>query len=422
MKGEWNESVAAFNDGLSRQIDERREQLVELCGRLVAASSENPPGDTRDVASVVASFLGSAGVPFEVVAKDEASPNVVARLEGRGAGPHLILNAHMDTIGLGDEDEWTVPPYELTCRDGRLYGLGIGNMKGALAAMCVAFAHLAEWPGVRAGSITLTAVSDEVVFGDRGAEHLLRRDPDLLGAGLLSGEGPGGMRLAVGEKGVAWIELDARVPSQQGMLVEEGSSAVARLAEAVTAIDRLNGRLVALPNDLGAVEVAPADLALRVTANVGVFRAGSVANQVARRARAEVDIRLPPGVALEQIESEISAITAKYPGMSWRRTKGWEANWTTPDRPLPWAVSEAARIVRGSPPGIAVRVPASDASRWRRAGVQAVCYGPQPMLASGVDDYAEEQDVVDCAKVYALGAVLFQDAAEPSGGWRADAK
>src|SRR5437899_3027184 len=81
LRGEVSEEVAAFHDDLSRRVEERREQLVELCGHLVAASSENPPGDTRDVAAVVNSFLGSAGVPFEVVAGDEAAPNVLARLE-----------------------------------------------------------------------------------------------------------------------------------------------------------------------------------------------------------------------------------------------------------------------------------------------------------------------------------------------------
>lgn len=36
-----------------------------------------------------------------------------------------------------------------------------------------------------------------------------------------------------------------------------------------------------------------------------------------------------------------------------------------------------------------------------------VCYGPQPTLAAGIDDYAEEQDVIDCAKVYALAALEY---------------
>ena len=42
---------------------------------------------------------------------------------------------------------------------------------------------------------------------------------------------------------------------------------------------------------------------------------------------------------------------------------------------------------------------------WGDLGVPAVCYGPQPTLSAGVDDYANEQDVIDCAKIYARTAL-----------------
>jgi succinyl-diaminopimelate desuccinylase len=64
-------------------------------------------------------------------------------------------------------------------------------------------------------------------------------------------------------------------------------------------------------------------------------------------------------------------------------------------------LAAAAEAVRGAPPPFVVRLPGSDARRWRDLGVPAACYGPQPTLSAGVDDYANEQDVVDCAKIYA---------------------
>jgi succinyl-diaminopimelate desuccinylase len=54
-----------------------------------------------------------------------------------------------------------------------------------------------------------------------------------------------------------------------------------------------------------------------------------------------------------------------------------------------------------------VRLPASDASRWRALGVPAICYGPQLELASGIDDYVHEQDLIGCAKIYALSALSY---------------
>jgi succinyl-diaminopimelate desuccinylase len=81
--------------------------------------------------------------------------------------------------------------------------------------------------------------------------------------------------------------------------------------------------------------------------------------------------------------------------------KSWDANWTALDNLLVVELVTAATLVRGTAPPFVVRLPGSDARRWRELGVPAVCYGPQPTLSAGVDDYANEQDVVDCAKIYA---------------------
>lgn len=63
--------------------------------------------------------------------------------------------------------------------------------------------------------------------------------------------------------------------------------------------------------------------------------------------------------------------------------------------------------MRGARPDAVVRLPASDGSRWRARGIPAICFGPQPLLASGIDDYVEEQDVVDCAKIHAMAALGY---------------
>ena len=87
--------------------------------------------------------------------------------------------------------------------------------------------------------------------------------------------------------------------------------------------------------------------------------------------------------------------------------KAWDANWTALDNPLVVALAAAAQTVRGEQPAFVVRLPGSDARRWRDLGVAAVCYGPQPTLSAGIDDYANEQDVVDCAKIYACTSLAL---------------
>jgi len=396
----------AWHERLLSGVDESAEGVVDLCARLVAAPSVNPPGDTRQVADVVCDELAAHGLDAELVAADPSMPSVVAELDSGRPGPHLVLNVHLDTMEPGDLAAWTVPVWEMTRRDGRLHGLGMGNMKGAVAAMLTAYRLLAEHRSSWSGRVTLTAVSDECVFGDNGAAHLLASRPEqVLGDALICGEGPGMMRLALAEKGVAWFEVATGGDGGHASRAQRGATAPARLAAALVALDGLNDLRVARPAGL---EGVPADdvEAGRLSLNVGVLSGGTFVSQLARSATALLDVRVPPGLSLAEVEQELDRRLVGT-GATWRRQKGWEANWSGTDLPFVAAFAEVAALVRAQPCVPTVRLPASDASRWRRLGVPAVCYGPQPGLSAGVDDYALERDVLDCARVYALAEARF---------------
>jgi succinyl-diaminopimelate desuccinylase len=285
----------------------------------------------------------------------------------------------------------------------------MGNMKGAVAAMVTAAAMLVEHRDGWSGRVTFTAVSDEVVFGDNGAAHLLRQHPDLLGDGLICGEGPGFDRLALGEKGVLWVELSADAPAGHSSAVRRGDSAASRIAQAVTSVDALNGRTGFLPPELAVMARGgdEPDPGLVLTANVGTVNAGTFVGQIATRGTAQVDLRLPPGITAAQGVALVEDAVRDIASVQVRELKGWDANWTAPEAPLTRAWQAASQVVTGRPATFAIRLPASDASRWRRAGVQALCFGPQPTWSAGVDDYAVEDQVLRCACLYALTALDF---------------
>ncbi len=392
------------------EIDAAGEELVSLCRELVAAESVNPPGRTAEVAEVVRRYLAANGIASETVKVDDAAPNVVAQIAGSSGGPHVVFNAHMDTMEAGNQSDWTVPVFQLTRRDSRLYGLGLGNMKGALAAMCVASAVLHRHRNAWSGRLSMTAVSDEVMFGERGTVFLLRARPDLAGDFLISGEGPGFMGFAVAEKGLLWLDLEARAPGGHASRALRGQTAVMRLAALLARLDAMNDVYATLPPALAGVTGGEGDLGLRLSLNAGTIAAGTVRSQVATRARAEIDIRLPPGISVQACEAMIRREAGDGNadgGITIAVVKSWDANWTALGNPLVLALAEAAQTVRGEKPALVVRLPGSDARRWRDLGVPAVCYGPQPTLSAGVDDYVNEQDVVDCAKIYARTALAL---------------
>ncbi|WP_427018282.1 peptidase dimerization domain-containing protein [Pseudarthrobacter sp. P1] len=225
---------------------------------------------------------------------------------------------------------------------------------------------------------------------------------------LVCGEGPGFRRLAIGEKGVLWLEVTATGDAGHSSAVRAGRSAAARLAHAVSAIDGLTGRRGTLPPELGGLAaVGPChDPGLELTANVGVMAAGTFIGQMATAGRAEVYLRLPPGISTDA-EEEMVRTAIGGDGLSVRRIKGWDANFTDPDSALvrSWQHAEAlAGLAAADHP---IRLPASDASRWRQLGIEAICYGPQPTLSAGIDDYAVEDDVINCVSLYTLAAVSY---------------
>ena len=378
---------------------------MALLGDLVAARSVNPPGDVTGPAAIAREWLRMRGHEPTAVSLEPAKPNIVALAHGTGNGParQLVLNAHLDTVEPGDAALWSVDPLSLTRRDGRLYGLGTGNMKAAAAAMLHAFDWLARHRQLWSGRLALTLVADECVFGPAGTAHLLETRPDLRGDAVICGEGPGGMNLAIAEKGLAWVLLRAKGRAGQGMLTERAGSAPARLAAALVEIDAWNGERAAPP--LRALDNDANIEGLRPSANVGRIGGDGFVSRAMSEAVAEIDVRIPPGWTLAEIHERFDRLCEDGAGLAWEPIKGWEPNWTDPDAAPVAAVRRAASVVRGTEPRPVTRLPASDGSRWRALGVPVVCYGPQPELASGIDDYVEERDLLDCIAVYALAAL-----------------
>ncbi len=88
-------------------------RVRKLLEELVAANTENPPGDEARAVAIGAGRLREAGVPYQVFEFAPGRSNLIARLKGDGSAKPLLLLAHIDVIPTAGQP-WTVPPHQVT--------------------------------------------------------------------------------------------------------------------------------------------------------------------------------------------------------------------------------------------------------------------------------------------------------------------
>src|SRR5436189_4815873 len=142
-------------------VEVNADRLVRLAVDLVSVPS--PTGDEQAMGERVRDELERMGLQVQWQQVEDGRPNVVGLWEGAGGGPSLMFNGHMDTSYSGREP-WLagIPGFqpEGFVRDGRIYGLGISNMKGALACYVEAVRALQN-PAVGRGAAGRGAPSAE---------------------------------------------------------------------------------------------------------------------------------------------------------------------------------------------------------------------------------------------------------------------
>ena len=140
-------------------------------------------------------------------------------------------------------------------------------------------------------------------------------------------------------------------------------------------IHRVNEMYAQIPPEIAGITGGKGDIGLRVSLNAGTVSAGGVRSLIATRARAEIDVRLPPGVSGAEIEKHVKSEGEGDVAISIKDIKAWDANGLNyrihscaSSRMLRRRYEESGR---NSWCGTGQR-----ARRWRNLGIPSACYGP----------------------------------------------
>ncbi|HSI98588.1 MAG TPA: M20/M25/M40 family metallo-hydrolase [Gaiellaceae bacterium] len=403
-----------------------RDRLVEWASEAIGVPSFT--GDEEAMAELMRETFLGMGLHVQWQQVEDGRANVLGIRAGSGGGPSLMFNGHMDTSYSGREP-WLrhVPGFQPSAfvEDGRLYGLGISNMKGALACYVEALRALDD-AGVRLrGDVMLAAVAGEIEktqYGDaQGAEYrgYAAGSRYLVSHGgvadmCIVGE-PTESKVVLGHFGSLWLRISTRGPFVHTAFSEgkRDQNAIVRMREVLDAV------LEWIPT--WEDDPANAYRGARAIVNVGAIEGGFGwrVSRTPHRTDLFLDVRVPPtkemAVARGQVLDLVRSLRGRFPdygieGEVYVTAPGAEI---AEDHALVGALDAAHAEVFGSPPERDVTRWFSDASVLTRYGIATLNYG----TSSGLLDTVKGENLaidglVRTAEVYARAAMKVCGVAE----------
>jgi acetylornithine deacetylase len=390
-------------------IDERR--LVELALRLVSTPSFT--GSEQAAAELVREVLDGLGLQTQWQQVEDGRANVLGTWAGTGGGPTLMFNGHLDTSYSGREP-WLqgirgFQPEGFE-RDGRIYGLGISNMKGALACYVEAVRALQD-VGVRLrGDVLIAAVAGEIEKTQQGDAQGAEYRGYAAGSRYLVAHGgvadmcilgePTENKLVLAHFGSLWLRL-----STHGPFVHTAFSAGRRDENSILKMRPvLDAVLAWLPR--WEEEMSYGNV--RGVSNVGSIEGGFGwrASRTPHRTDLYLDLRVPPNVPMADARRKALEFARSLDGVDaevYVTAPGAEID---EGHALVAALGEAHEHVFGDPPERDVTRWFSDASVLTRYGIATVNYGTSSGLPDAeLGENLSIDGLVKTAEVYARAAM-----------------
>jgi acetylornithine deacetylase len=342
--------------------------VIELLRRLVAVDSVNPelvPGGAGEgaIAHVVGEWLHRAGLEVKLEEVAPGRPNVIAVTRGTGDGPSLVLNAHMDTVGVAGMNA----PHEPRLENGRVYGRGAYDMKAGLAAAMVAAASV----GRLAGDVIVTAVCDEEA-GALGTRGYVASRPKVSAAIVTE---PTEENVAVAHKGFVGFEIETAGRAAHGSRPEEGSDAIVAMGPILAGLGELD-------EALSADRKHP--LLGRASLHASLIEGGQEFSSYPERCMVTGEWRTLPGDTVDHVRNGLEDVIARHGAGAALRLLHVGEPFEVP------ADAEIAKLVQRHAGTELVGVSFwADSSLLAGAGIPTVLYGPAGGGAHAVEEWVD---------------------------------
>ena len=241
-------------------------------------------------------YLNDLGVSGEIIHNAERSKaNLYARLGPAGDGG-VMLSGHSDVVPVEGQN-WSVPPFTLTERDGKLYGRGTADMKGYIACMLAAVPHFLAQPLKQPLHLAISYDEEVGCLGVRTLLEALLQRPEKPSICLI-GE-PTELQPVLGHKGKLGVRCEVKGAACHSAYAPQGVNAIEYAAQLVHQLTAIGERLA---------QTAQHDTRFDppfTTVQTGIIRGGTVLNIVPAECVFDFEVRTLPQHDAQAVAAEI---------------------------------------------------------------------------------------------------------------------
>lgn len=407
---------------INNEVEAREKELTELLSTLISFPTVSPPArNTHDIQRFIQGYLEDLGFTTEKWDVYPGDPNVVGILPGNASAQYhsLIVNGHVDVAEVGDDSEWKQSPFEATIKDSYIYGRGVADMKGGIAASLIAIKILKDMGITLNGDLQFQSVIGEEV-GEAGTLACTERGYTadyavVVDTSDLHIQGQGGVI-------TGWITLQSKETFHDGLRRKmlhagggiKGASAIEKMMKIINGLQELERHWAVMKSYEG---FPPGTN----TINPAVIEGGRHAAFVADRCALWITVHFYPNEDYEQviaeIEQHINAVAAADP---WLRENRPQFVWggksmiedrgeifpsleINPDHPGTRLLSGSFEKLLKQKAPIGMSTTVTDAGWLGRAGIPTVIFGPGKLEdAHAVNEKVEIRQLLDFVKVLAV--------------------
>ncbi|TRO58607.1 ArgE/DapE family deacylase [Candidatus Bathyarchaeota archaeon] len=364
---------------------------IKILQDLISINSVNPslvpgaPGEV-EIAEYIADFLNSLGLKTSIINVQKGRPNVIGKSDGNE--PVLMLNGHMDTVGV---DYMRTDPFKPVKRNGNIYGRGAADMKGGLAAILSAAKAVMDSGCELKGSLLIAAVCDEE-HASIGTERLMK-DTHIDAA--VVGE-PTDLDILVAHKGFAWIDIETRGIAAHGSAWDKGIDAIAKMGKVQVGLENyMNEQLLMKTHPM----LGPS------TVHSSIISGGRELSTYPDACKLQVERRLIPGETKEDIDKEFELLLSSIRKIDNDFDGDFEIIFfrgpmeVSSDEEICRILSDYAMSITGVKPNFIGKPYWLDTQIISEYGVPVVAFGPKGYGLHSAVEYVEINSVLQCTVI-----------------------